>query len=274
MIPEINRVLPPETAEGWYVLHQLYQIDLDRAELLDEAAHPMFDILPEHSQPADNDSPGWSAAIRVVGATASVMFMHFRRTLDEIGAVQRELEQEPWMRALIPVYSFLSVTEAGLYYMTSKLVKETEARGGKVGDEQYLASAHEKIGAELANPHTRRRLYPPRPETMPYVCFYPMSKRRSPGQNWYTLSLDERNRLMYEHGMSGRRFAGRIQQVISGAMGFDTWEWGVTLFAADPLEFKRIVTEMRFDEASAQYAEFGDFFVGKMGTLEETLVGP
>ena len=100
---------------------------------------------------------------------------------------------------------------------------------------------------------------------MPYICFYPMSKRRQMGQNWYSLPIDERSRLMYEHGMTGRGYAGRVFQVITGAIGFDAWEWGVTLFAADPLEFKKIVTEMRFDEASAKYAEFGDFYVGRMG---------
>ena len=99
---------------------------------------------------------------------------------------------------------------------------------------------------------------------MPYVCFYPMSKRRGESQNWYTLSLDERSRLMQAHGLTGRRYAGKVQQVITGAIGLDAWEWGVTLFAKDPLDFKKLVTDMRFDEVSAKYAEFGDFYVGKV----------
>jgi chlorite dismutase len=99
---------------------------------------------------------------------------------------------------------------------------------------------------------------------MPYVCFYPMSKRRDASQNWYTLSLDERSRLMQSHGLTGRRYAGKVQQIITGAIGLDAWEWGVTLFAQDPLEFKKLVTDMRFDEVSAKYAEFGDFYVGKV----------
>jgi chlorite dismutase len=110
----------------------------------------------------------------------------------------------------------------------------------------------------------KKRLYPELPLGMPYVCFYPMSKRREAGQNWYLLTLDERSRLMYAHGLTGRRYAGKVQQVISGAIGFDAWEWGVTLFAKDPLDFKKLVTEMRFDEVSAKYAEFGDFYVGKV----------
>ena len=99
---------------------------------------------------------------------------------------------------------------------------------------------------------------------MPYISFYPMSKRRDAGQNWYTLSLDERSSLMYAHGMTGRRYAGRVVQIISGAIGFDACEWGVTLFAKDPLDLKKLVTDMRFDEVSAKYAEFGDFYVGRL----------
>jgi chlorite dismutase len=101
---------------------------------------------------------------------------------------------------------------------------------------------------------------------MPYVSFYPTSKRRGAGgaDNWYTLPLAERATLMHRHGLTGRRHAARVRQIITGAIGLDTWEWGVTLFAADPLEFKRVVTDMRFDEASARYAEFGDFYVGRV----------
>ena len=96
------------------------------------------------------------------------------------------------------------------------------------------------------------------------MSFYPTSKRRDAGQNWYALSLEERSALMHRHGAVGRRHAGRVRQVITGAIGFDAWEWGVTLFAADPLELKRVVTDMRYDEASAKYAEFGDFYVGRV----------
>jgi chlorite dismutase len=99
---------------------------------------------------------------------------------------------------------------------------------------------------------------------MPYVCFYPMSKRRGESQNWYALSLDERSKLMQAHGLTGRRYAGKVQQIITGAIGLDAWEWGVTLFSGDPLQFKKLVTDMRFDEVSAKYAEFGDFYVGKI----------
>jgi len=96
----------------------------------------------------------------------------------------------------------------------------------------------------------------------PYVCFYPMNKRRAGADNWYSLPIEERQRLMHEHGLIGRRYAGRVTQVISGSIGFDDWEWGVDLFADDPLVFKHLVYEMRFDESSARFGEFGQFFVG------------
>jgi peroxiredoxin len=173
------------------------------------------------------------------------------------------------MRALHPVYSFLSVTEAGLYHLTAQLARDAAQRGGAVGDETYVAELARRAAAERGSAHVNRRLYPPIPHGMAYVCFYPMTKRRDAGQNWYTLSLDERSRLMQTHGLTGRRYAGRVVQIISGAIGFDAWEWGVTLFANDPLDFKKLVTEMRFDEVSAKYAEFGEFFVGKLSSWAE-----
>jgi chlorite dismutase len=166
-------------------------------------------------------------------------------------------------------YSFLSVTEAGLYHLTAQLARQAAQRGGAVGDADYVADLSHRAAAERDNPHVRRRLYPTIPDGMPYVCFYPMNKRRDALQNWYSLSLDERSRLMYTHGMTGRRYAGKVVQVISGAIGFDAWEWGVTLFARDPLDFKKLVTDMRFDEVSAKYAEFGDFYVGKLVPWDE-----
>jgi chlorite dismutase len=195
--------------------------------------------------------------------------MHFRATLDALGEAQRATAQLPTFAGLRPTYSFLSVTEAGLYHLTAKLAREAAERGGAVGDDTYRAELERLIAAERDTAHIRRRLFPPLPPDMPYVCFYPMSKRRQTGQNWYSLTLEERSQLMYAHGLTGRRYAGKVQQIISGAIGLDAWEWGVTLFARDPLDFKKLVTEMRFDQVSAKYAEFGDFYVGRMAELGE-----
>ena len=255
---------PPETVEGWYVLHQLLRMDRaalrERASDGDRMAAGLGAAMAELAAPPEG---GWSGLFQVIGSTADVMVVHFRPTLDAVGEAQRRLAREPLLDLTSPVYTFLSVTEAGLYHITAELAREAAARGGKVGDEEYARRLAERVEAEKASAHVQRRLYPQRPADMPWVCFYPMSKRRQAGQNWYALTLEERSRLMYAHGMTGRRYAGRIVQVISGAIGLDAWEWGVTLFARDPLEFKKLVTEMRFDEVSAQYAEFGDFWVGR-----------
>jgi chlorite dismutase len=257
---------PPETLEGWYALHQIFRIDRERVGALGGATSPVF-------EPRPGCESGWSEAVALIGSTADVLFVHFRPTLDDILVAQRDLAREPWMRALVPTDAFLSVTEAGLYALTAKLAKETAERGGAVGDEAYEATLRERVMAERENPHVRKRLYPERPAGMPYVSFYPMTKRRESGQNWYELPMAERSRMMWEHGLTGRRYAGRVLQIITGAIGFDAWEWGVTLFASDPLDFKKLVTEMRFDEASARYAEFGRFYTGRAGTLAEVLGG-
>jgi peroxiredoxin len=228
---------PPETLEGWYALHQIYTW---RGHKTDTPAGS-----------AGEADQGWTAIVRLIGSMADVMVIHFRPTLDAIGEAQRDFAAKAEESEMELQYSFLSVTEAGLYHLTAKYAD----------DPSVLA---EKIAAEKDSEHVRKRLFPPLPAAMPYVCFYPMSKRRDHGQNWYTLTLEERSRLMHSHGMTGRRYAGRVQQIITGSIGFEQWEWGVTLFAKDPLDIKKLVTDMRFDEVSAKYADFGDFFMGKL----------
>jgi chlorite dismutase len=268
-----SRAHPPETLEGWYALHQIFAIDRDQSN------HPGERPLGETprvqtTQRLEQSKDGWSAYARLIGSSADLMVMHFRPTLDDIGVAQSSFACLPIRPRLRLRYSFLSVTEAGLYHLTAQLAREAAERGGAVGDDAYTAELSRRIAEERDNPHVKRRIYPTIPDGMPYVSFYPMSKRRAPGQNWYALTLDERSRLMQTHGTTGRRYAGRVLQVITGAIGFDAWEWGVTLFAKDPLDFKKLVTDMRFDEASAHYADFGDFYVGKLvpeGDLERVL---
>jgi peroxiredoxin len=264
---------PPETLEGWYLSHHVYSADRaalrargsEKASLVaaaDEAIARLAPATPEG---------GWSAAFALAGSRGDLMIIHARPTLDAIGAADASVRSAALFDHLGREYSFLSVTEAGLYHITAQLAKDAVTRGGAVGDEEYRAALDARAAAERASAHIQRRLYPPLPVEMPYVCFYPMSKRRDPGANWYQLTLEERSRLMYAHGLTGRRYAGRIQQTISGAIGLDEWEWGVTLVARDPLDFKRIVTDMRFDEVSAIYATFGRFFVGRRATIAEAI---
>jgi hydrogen peroxide-dependent heme synthase len=248
---------PPETLEGWYVLHQIFR-SAKRNQQGDASTEPV--ARAARSVKADT---GWSCFSRLIGSTADFMAIHFRESLDAIAHAQDGVSQTLGGDVEL-IYSFLSVTEAGLYHLTAELAREAAARGGSVGDADYTRAIAERAAAERESAHVKRRLYPELPPGMPYVSFYPMSKRRDAGQNWYGLSLDERSRLMQAHGLTGRRYAGRVQQVISGAIGLDAWEWGVTLFARDPLDFKKLVTDMRFDEVSAKYALFGDFYVGRL----------
>lgn len=261
--------LAPATLEGWYALHQMLSVDWaalrrtgpDERTAIAAGAAALFDV-PE--------AAGWSAPFQLVGGGADFMFVHFRDSLDELGAVQLRLRRSA-LGALSRVeYDYTSVTEVGLYHATAEAASEADP-----GSPRFQELLAELTAAERAGPHIETRLYPRPPAAMRYVSFYPMNKRRVHPDNWYTLPVEERNRLMREHGLTGRKYAGRVFQIISGSVGFDDWEWGVTLFAADPLEFKRIVTEMRYDEASSRYAEFGDFFTGfrlDAAALQRTLL--
>ncbi|MEO8563737.1 MAG: hydrogen peroxide-dependent heme synthase [bacterium] len=271
---ERARAHPPETTEGWYAFHQILALDRARLRALSDDARTR--VRSEGARALDAvskpDGEGWSAVVPLVGSRADVMLVHFRPTLDDIGVAQRALAQTELFDYLRPVYTFLSVTEAGLYHASAQLAGEAATRGGAVGDAAYREAMDARVAGERASAHVQRRLFPPLPPEMPYVCFYPMSKRRVPGQNWYALPLEERSRLMMAHGLTGRGYAGRVMQVITGAIGFDAWEWGVTLFATEPLTFKKIVTDMRFDEVSAEYADFGEFFVGRVQGASQWLM--
>ena len=266
---------PPETIEGWYALHQLFALDRVglRAQPEAELAASRQRAICTLRELAAPKEGGWTAVASLAGSMAEAMVIHFRPTLDDLGEAQRRVLREPLFDLLFPIYNFLSITEAALYHATAELARGAEERKGKVGDAEFERAMAERVKAELASAHVQRRIYPPLPAEMPYVCFYPMSKKRDTGQNWYTLPLAERSALMQSHGLTGRKYAGRITQVIAGAIGLDAWEWGVTLFAGDPLDFKKIVTEMRFDEASAKYATFGDFYVGRIVSAEEWVNG-
>jgi len=160
---------------------------------------------------------------------------------------------------LEPTHSYLSVIELGLYDSSVKLFRQLAERGVKPLSEEWNREVQETM--ERQREAMRPRLYPKIPDSR-YLCFYPMDRKRGEGKNWYMLPIEERQRQMEEHGMVGRRYAGKVQQIITGSIGFDDWEWGVDLFAPEPLVFKKLIYEMRFDQVSAEYALFGQFFVG------------
>ena len=147
-----------------------------------------------------------------------------------------------------------------------------EAAGLEVIDSYVSLTEISDYAEGVPDEMKQQRLYPQLPpEGKPAWCFYPMSKRRDPGQNWFTLDFDKRKELMYEHGSSGRKFAGRVLQVITGSTGIDDYEWGVTLFCVHPDDLKAVVYTLRFDEASAEYAEFGSFYSGIVADLGDVL---
>jgi hydrogen peroxide-dependent heme synthase len=264
---------PAESVEGWFGLHQMLAYDrplLRRmaGEHLSGAVRAAAVTLEAMARPPEG---GWTAVVPLVGSRADVMLVHLRPSLDDLTSVQARLGCLALFDAMRLEYSFLSVTEVGMYHVAARAVRDARDRGGAVGDDAFREQLAARIEKERSAEHVQRRLFPTPPDEMPYVSFYPMSKRRAAGQNWYTLPVEERSRMMVAHGMTGRRYAGRIIQIVTGAIGLAAWEWGVTLFARDPLDFKKIVTEMRFDEASANYADFGEFYVGRRVSPAEWL---
>ena len=188
------------------------------------------------------------------------MLVHFRKSLDALNQAELEIAHSSLFEILEPTTTYLSVVELGLYEASVKLYADLRAKGLQPG----TADWNREVEAELDRQRQSAapRLWPEIPQRR-YLCFYPMNKFRGEAKNWYSEPIQERQRMMREHGMIGRHYAGRVNQIISGSIGFDDWEWGVDLFADDPLVFKKLVYEMRFDEASAIYGLFGTFYIGR-----------
>jgi hydrogen peroxide-dependent heme synthase len=194
------------------------------------------------------------------------MLVHFRRGFEALQAAQLEVARGPLAPFLEPTTSYVSVVELGMYEMTAQIHSRLGGQGLKAGSPEFESA----FDAEMDEQRRRvlGRLFLPVPPRR-YVCFYPMNKRRGETRNWYAVPVEERGRMMRDHGVIGRHYAGAVTQIISGSIGFDDWEWGVDLFADDPVVFKKLIYEMRFDEASAWYAEFGPFYTGLQFSPEE-----
>ena len=229
------------TLDGWYVLHDLRSMDWASWKLLSkeerQTAVDEFLVYLEKLQKADDEKTGSHAFYTIIGQKADFMLMTLRPTMDEIQELEAEFDKLTIADYTVKSYSYVSVVELSNYL------------AGDSKDDPYQ------------NPHVRARLYPELQRSQ-YICFYPMDKKRDGDDNWYMLDMDKRKELMRSHGMIGRGYAGKVKQIISGSVGFDDYEWAVTLFSDDVLQFKKLVYEMRFDEVSARYGEFGSFFVG------------
>jgi peroxiredoxin len=202
---------------------------------------------------------GQSALYSLIGHKGDLMFVHFRPSFDELSRAEMQLAKLRLNDFVETTTSYLSVIELGLYESSMKTYRELTEQGIEPHSEEWKRAINETLDRQREA--MRPRLFPEIPKSR-YVCFYPMDRRRGEDKNWYTLPMEERARQMYEHGQVGRRYTGEVKQIISGSIGFDDWEWGVDLFADDPLVFKKLIYEMRFDEVSAVYAQFGHFYVG------------
>ena len=201
---------------------------------------------------------GATALVQLLGHKGDLMLVHFRRTFEELSAAQLAVAQTPLFDLLEPTTSYVSIVELGMYEMTGKL-HEQLGTAHKPGSEDFERAFDAEMEEQRRRVASRLWLQVP---ARRYIGFYPMNKRRGEALNWYSESFERRAAMMREHGMIGRHYAGKVTQVISGSIGFDDWEWGVDLFANDPLVFKKLIYEMRFDEASAKFAEFGPFYTG------------
>jgi hydrogen peroxide-dependent heme synthase len=278
--------VPPLVLDGWFMLHQFFRLDPAALHLDDGAsggfrarASALQALVEGWTEPegsADAPRDGWTGFYRVIGGEADYLLLHLRPSLEALGDAERAVRHAPIALDLVPAGDYVSVVELGLYGATDALLKRAREAGAEPGTPEWTAMADEVLAEEGEKRYVKARLMPLQPESMPWVCFYPMDKRRQVGQNWYTLPLGERAALMHEHGTTGRRYAGKVSQIISGSVGFDDWEWAVTLFAADPLAFKALVTEMRYDDVTSIYGEFGAFRVGQRvpaGRIEAELAG-
>jgi chlorite dismutase len=250
----------PQTLEGWYVLHDVYRVRWPAwrslpAERRAALAREVADWTGAAARGADGDT----AAYSVVSQKGDLMWIHYRRTPEEINAVELALRQLGVFEYLEPAYSYFSIIEASLYEVTAIAMKRLADRGLRPGTPEFDAARDEEMNRQKQ--HMNERLYRKIPPQR-YVCFYPMDKKRGEHVNWYTLSLSERRAMMRSHGTIGHKYIEQVTQVIAGSVGLDDWEWGVSLHANDALVFKKLIYEMRFDPASALYAEFGPFYVG------------
>ena len=207
----------------------------------------------------EKNAKGQSGLFSLIGHKGDLMLIHFRETFADLNQVELKLANLRLSDYLEPTTSYLSIIELGLYESSMKIYKELTDQGIELYSDQWKAEIECKLNRHREA--MRPRLYPEIPPHK-YACFYPMDRRRGEEKNWYTLPIEERARQMTEHGLVGRRYAGEVKQIISGSIGFDDWEWGVDLFAEEPLVFKKLIYEMRFDHVSAVYALFGHFYVG------------
>ena len=256
--------------QGWHCAHLYYQFDRAALHQLSGDAGARCRAAFEAAlDPAGEAAPTRLQSFLVAGLKADFGLMMLDADPLKIDAVNQRLRSGILGTVVVPAYSFVSITEVSEYVPTveqyaERLVAEGEAAGSP-GYEAKVKGYAQRL--PLMN---KQRLTPDLP-TWPAMCFYPMNKKRKVGENWFTLPFADRNRMMAEHAKSGMAFAGKVSQLITVGLGLEDWEWGVTLWARNPEYLAHIVYKMRFDEASARYAEFGPFYTGFLASAAAIL---
>jgi chlorite dismutase len=264
-----QEITPLVPREGWHVMHLFYHVDHAQWALYsDEEKRQAKTRLTELVQEIRATPDTHLLIFSIATPKADVGFMLLTPDLQVANQYEKQLSLSLGPEILSPAYSYLSQTESSEYtttreqYAADTLVLEKGLQAGSGEYESGLKEFDERMAHYL-----KHRLYPVLPD-WPVICFYPMSKRRNGGDNWYALDYEARRKLMAGHAKVGRTYSGRILQLITGSTGLDEYEWGVTLLAKDTIDIKSIVYEMRFDEVTARYGEFGDFYIGMQLPLD------
>lgn len=264
--PEISL----EPVSGWHCSHLYYRFDRARLRELSPAevtdgCRQFVGVL----DPQGEHSPRRLQTMIVSGQKADFGLIALDPDPLLIDRLHQRLVSGPLGSALAAAGSFISMTEVSEYLPTVDAYGQRLAGEGEDPAGDGYREKVEKYARRLEI--MRRQRLTPDLSGWPAVCFYPMNKKRQADANWFLLDFQQRDRLMGEHGQSGMEFAGRVTQLVTAGFGLDDWEWGVTLWARNPQFLKEIVYRLRFDEASARYAEFGPFYVGYQGTAAEIL---
>lgn len=259
----------PESLDGWWILHRMFAFDRlawdsvpddERKEIVQEARTAL-----EALKGTEDSDVGLA---QMLGHRADLMLTHYSRNYEGLAHAQTVVDKLPLTEFLEPTTSYVSILELGLYDATGKIHAALAQQELKPGTQEWIQAFDQMVKDQEKVPHNAGRLWARIPQRR-YVCFYPMDKKRGEDVNWYMLPFADRARLMLDHGKIGRTYHGLVTQVISGSIGFDSYEWGVDLYADDPIVFKKLIYEMRFDEASAKYGHFGDFYSGVQFSLDQ-----
>ena len=271
--PHVPSNLPDPTncmTEGWHCLHLYYKVDQAALAAISDSAREEGREHVIRTLNPDGDMATERLQVSIAsGHRADMGLILMDPDPLKIDAITQEIRNSAIGPALKQSYSFVSITEISEYVPTvEQYAERLQREGTRKSDPAFEA----KLNAyqQRLPAMNRQRMYPDIPP-FPVIAFYPMNKIRVPGANWYTEPFSLRSELMAEHATSGITFAGRVSQLITASTGFDDWEWGVTLWSRAPEHIKDIVYTMRFDKASAKYAEFGEFYVSYAASAEDTM---